>query len=125
MQNVRWTYTYCIDWEQRAHQYSRSQWIYMREKHALTGLDQQVDFSLPYLHLRVRSTAWLHDTAHYSFDFEIGDHLRQILKTMTSYEDSGDAGIVILISVSAHLKGTERFKYAQLLFSFCVYLDLL
>ena len=47
--------------------------------------------------------------AHYCFNFEIGDHPRQIFKTVTSYEGSGDAGIVIPISVGAGLKGNEHF----------------
>ena len=33
-----------------------------------------------------------------------------MFETVTSYEDSEDAGIVILISVSAGLKGNERLN---------------
>ena len=43
-----------------------------------------------------------------------------MFKTVTSYEDSEGAGIVILISVSAGLKGNARFKSAQLLLFHCV-----
>ena len=51
----------------------------------------------------------------------MGDRPRQIFKTVTSFEDSEDAGIVILISVSAGLKGNEWFKSAQLLSFHCVF----
>ena len=47
--------------------------------------------------------------------FKNGDHPRRSFKTVTSYEDSGDAGIVILISVSAGLKGMNGLNSAQLL----------
>ena len=42
---------------------------------------------------------------------------------MTSYEGSGDAGIVIPISVGAGLKGNEQFKYGQLLLFHSVFIS--
>ena len=45
------------------------------------------------------------------------------IKTVTSYEGSGDAGIVIPISVGAGLKGNERFKSAQLLLFHSVFIS--